>query len=106
MEVTRRLLAQYRSLANGEPGPDGWQKSSQSQEEMLNHLGFEVSFSDDPKPGDPLPAGRDSSGDAATCTEDVLDAGGAAFIYWATPEDVKSMLDTDAGRNFRPPDQS
>lgn len=105
-QLARELISQYRVLLGGGPGPNGWQKVSKLQEDIFAHLGFEISFSDDPKPGTNLPVDRDSASEAASCTEEVLDVGGAAFIYWATPKAVEAMLDTAAGRDFRPAKQS
>jgi hypothetical protein len=104
--LAKDLISQYGQLSDGEPGPNGWQQTSGPQVDMRSHLGFEISFSDDPKPGDSLPAGRDSSSDAAGCTADVLAAGATAFIYWAEPEAVQTMLTSDLGKKLRPSGQS
>jgi hypothetical protein len=101
-EVARSIRSQYEGIVDGEPGPKGWQKSSEPQREILDHLGFEISFSTKPKAGSSLPVGTDSSGDAAACTEQVLDVGGSAIIYWATPAAIEEMLATDLGEKFRP----
>jgi hypothetical protein len=101
-EVVRRIRSQYKGLVNGEPGPKGWQKASSPQWDILTHLGFEISFSTNPSPGKDLPVDTDSSNNAAACTEDVLGAGGTAFIYWATPAGVEEMLETESGEKFRP----
>lgn len=101
-ELARRLLSQYGQLVNGKPGPNGWEKATRPQREIVTHLGFEISFSTEPKPGESLPVESDSSRDAAACTEDVLAAGGRGFIYWATPKAIEEMLSTEEGRRFRP----
>lgn len=103
-DLARRLRSQYASLIDGEPGPNGWQKASEPQREILTHLGFEISFTTKPKPGETLPVDTDSSSDAADCTAAVLKVGGTAFIYWATPAAVEEMLASDLGRKFRPAD--
>jgi hypothetical protein len=101
-EVARSIRSQYEGIVDGEPGPKGWQKSSEPQREILDHLGFEISFSSKPKPGKGLPVDTDSSSEAAACTEEVLNAGGTAFIYWATPAAIGEMLETGPGKKFRP----
>lgn len=100
--LAKSLLDQYRQLVDGKPGPNGWERATKPQRDIVSHLGFEISFSTKPKPGESLPVESDSSSDAAACTEDVLDAGGRAFIYWATPKAIQEMLSTDEGKRFRP----
>ncbi len=101
-QLTKQLLAQYGQLVDGKPGPNGWEKTTKPQRKIIAHLGFEISFSTEPKPGESLPVDSDSSSDAAACTEDVLEEGGGAFIYWATPEAIEEMLSTEEGERFRP----
>jgi hypothetical protein len=101
-QLTRQLLAQYGQLVDGKPGPNGWEKTTKPQRKIIAHLGFEISFSTEPKPGESLPVDSDSSSDAAACTEDVLEEGGRAFIYWATPKAIEEMLSTEEGERFRP----
>lgn len=92
-ELARGIRAQYR---RGDVADSGLGN------ETLNHLGFEISFSTNPKPNAAIAVDRDSPSDAARCTAEALKTGGSAFIYWATPAAIEAMLDSAAGKKFRP----
>ena len=92
-QLARGIRSQYRK---------GQVSGGNSDLDSLTHLGFEISFSTDSKSGAVEAAGRDSPGDGASCTAEVLKIGGAAFIYWATPTAIEAMLETAAGKKFRP----
>ena len=85
--LTGELRRQYRPL-----------------EELVStaHLGFEISFDTSPQPGASEAVDRIGPEQAAACSEQVLAAGGAGVLYWATADSMKAMLDTPAGRRIRP----
>lgn len=93
VQLARGIRSQYRK---------GQISGNTSDLDSLTHLGFEISFSTKPKSGAAIAVDRDSPADGARCTAEVLKTGGAAFIYWATPAAVEAMLDTKAGKKFRP----
>jgi len=101
-EVADELETQYRELAREAPDPAAPGPSPAIGREVLNHLGFEISFSADPKGGTGLAVTRDSPEDAARCSKDVLGTGSGAIIYWATPQAIGKMLATPTGSELRP----
>lgn len=101
-EVADALRSQYEELASGAPDPDVPGATPALGRKILDHLGFEVSFSANPQSGSGLAVTRDSPEDAARCSRDVLRTGSGAIIYWATPEAIEKMLDTSIGRELRP----
>lgn len=93
-ELADGIRAQYRK---GRVSTDAGQSVKQS----LAHLGFEISFSTNPKPDAAIAVDRDSPSSAARCTAEVLKTGGSAFIYWATPGAIETMLSTAPGKKLR-----
>ena len=101
-EVADALRSQYEGLASGAPDPGIPGATPALGRRILEHLGFEISFSASPKAGSGLAVTRDSPRDAARCSRDVLRTGSGAIIYWATPQAIEKMLDTPIGRELRP----
>lgn len=96
-DVASHLRATYQGLESGSGS------SSQPETDLLDRLGFEISFSTSPSPGATEVVEEDSPSDAAQCTQDILSAGGSAVIYWATPRAIEAMLNTPIGRSLRSP---
>jgi hypothetical protein len=68
------------------------------------HLGFEISFGTTPNPRASEAVDRIGPGQAAACSEQVLAAGGAGILYWATPDSLGAMFATPSGERLRPGD--
>lgn len=100
--LARELQDQYRPLFGLAPGPDGWRPAAGEGNALVRHLGFEISFSSTPNPKSSEPIDRVGPEEAAACSRRILDAGGAAIVYWAAPADMRVMLDTATGRTLRP----
>ncbi len=66
------------------------------------HLGFEISFDTSPHSGASEAVDRIGPAQAAACSQQVLAAGGAGILYWATPESMRAMLETPFGHRTRP----
>ncbi|MFM9076952.1 MAG: hypothetical protein ACKORM_01775 [Solirubrobacterales bacterium] len=98
-EVAEAIRSQYGELARGGPEPG---TPYGIGPEVINHLGFEISFSANPKAGSGLAVARDSASEAAKCSKEVVGTGSGALIYWATPAAIEKMLDTPVGRELRP----
>lgn len=98
-EVAEAIRSQYGELARGGPEPG---EPYGIGPQVINHLGFEVSFSAKPKSGAGLAVVRDSASEAARCSKEVLDTGSGALIYWATPAAIEKMLKTPVGKELRP----
>ena len=69
--------------------------------DLLQHVGFEVAFDETPNPKASEPVERIGPQRAAACTAQILEAGGAGVLYWASPESIRAMLDTPLGRSLR-----
>jgi hypothetical protein len=69
--------------------------------DLLQHVGFEVAFDETPNPKASEAVERIGPQRAAACTEQILKAGGAGVLYWASPESIRKMLDTPVGRTLR-----
>jgi hypothetical protein len=89
-ELTRQLRDQYRPLGAL----------------LLRHLGFEIAFDTTPNPKASTAVDRVGPAQAASCSDQILEAGGAGILYWATPQAVEAMLKTSVGRSLRPPGSS
>lgn len=98
-EVAEQIRSEYGELARGGPEPG---TPYGIGPEVINHLGFEISFSTNPKAGSDLAVGRDSASEAARCSKEVLGTGSGALIYWATPQAIEKMLSTPTGKELRP----
>ena len=98
-EVAEAIRSQYGELARGGPEPG---TPYGIGPEVINHLGFEISFSANPKAGSGLAVARDSASEAARCSKEVLGTGSGALIYWATPAAIEKMLETPTGKKLRP----
>jgi hypothetical protein len=70
---------------------------------MVRNLGMEISFSNTPDPSDPRPVASVPPGAAAKCTRVGLKRGNAAFLYWAHPGSIGSLLRTPHMCALRPP---
>jgi hypothetical protein len=66
------------------------------------HLGFEIAFDSSPDPHASEAVERIGPAQAASCSTQILGAGGAAILYWASPAALRAMLDTSAGGVLRP----
>jgi hypothetical protein len=102
--LTDQLIKDYRGIfglslrvhgANGKP-PD-------VTSDLLNHLGYEIAFDETPNPHGSDAVERLGPEQAAQCTHQVLNAGGAGILYWADPDSLKAMLTSRAGRTLRQP---
>ena len=62
-----------------------------------SQFGFEIAFSTTPVPGSNEPVERVSAREAAICSQQIIDAGGAGILYWATPGALEAMLKTPTG---------
>jgi hypothetical protein len=100
--LTGRIVRQYRGTF-GEPlrvgAPQG--QAPDMDADLLRHVGFEVAFDETPNPKASEAVERIGPQQAATCTEQILKAGGAGVLYWASPESIRKMLDTPVGRTLR-----
>jgi hypothetical protein len=70
--------------------------------DLLQHVGFEIAFDQNPTPHAPDPVERTGPAQAAACSDQILKAGGAGILYWADPDSIRAMLDTPTGRSIRP----
>jgi hypothetical protein len=102
--VTDRLIKQYRSvigLSLRVHGPKG--EPPEVTSDLLNHLGFELAFDESPNPHASEAVERLGPEAAAACTHQILRAGGAGVLYWASPDSMKAMLNSRAGLTLRQP---
>ena len=100
--LTGQVIHQYRgtvgeTLRIGAPGSQGPQMDS----DLLRHVGFEVAFDETPNPKASEAVERIGPQQAAACTQQILRAGGAGVLYWASPESIRKMLDTPVGQTLR-----
>jgi hypothetical protein len=72
--------------------------------ELLQHVGFEIALTTKPDPTAPKAEERIGPEHAAACTKQILKAGGTGVLYWASPESLKAMFSSPAGRDLRPID--
>lgn len=70
---------------------------------MVRNLAMEVSFSNTPDPSDPRPVASVPPGAAGKCSRVGLKRGNAAFLYWAHPGSIGSLLRTPRMCALRPP---
>jgi hypothetical protein len=100
--LTPQLLAQYRAAFGTRLPFLAAASAPLFTRELLLHLGFEVAFSPKPNPKGSDAEERLGPRQAAACTQQILRAGGAGVLYWASPEAIASMLNTPALRSLRP----
>lgn len=100
--LTRQLIRQYREMF-GVPLRVGAPKDQppDMDSDLLQHIGFEVAFDESPNPKASEAVERIGPQQAAECTDQVLKAGGAGVLYWASPQSIRAMLDTPLGRTLR-----
>jgi hypothetical protein len=100
--LTEQLIRQYRGVF-GLPLRVGAPKDEppDMDRDLLQHIGFEVAFDETPNPKASEPVERIGPQGAAACTDQILRAGGAGVLYWASPESIRAMLDTPLGRSLR-----
>lgn len=99
--LTPQLLAQYRAAFGTRlPLTDGTRILF--TRELLRHVGFEVAFSSTPNPKGSDAEERLGPPDAAACTRQILRAGGAGILYWASPAAITALFNTPTGRSLRP----
>ena len=103
--ITAQLRGQYKQDF-GVPLIPGLASGPQFDSDLLDHLGFEVAFDASPNPKASEAVERVGPGQAAACTDEILKAGGAGVLYWASPASIRAMLDTSVGRAVRPPARS
>jgi hypothetical protein len=97
-QLTPQLLAQYRAAFGTRlPGVRALFTS-----ELLRHLGFEIAFSTKPNPHGSNAEERLGPQQAAACTGQILKAGGAGILYWASPAAIEAFMRTSIGRGIRP----
>jgi hypothetical protein len=102
--LTRQLIREYRGTF-GLPLRVGAPKDEppDMDRDLLQHLGFEVAFDGTPNPKASEAVERIGPQQAADCTDEILKAGGAGVLYWASPASIRAMLDTSLGRSLRAP---
>jgi hypothetical protein len=100
--LTGQVIRQYRGMF-GVPLRVGAPKDQppDMDADLLQHVGFEVAFDETPNPKASEAVERIGPQRAAACTEQILKAGGAGVLYWASPESIRKMLDTPVGRTLR-----
>ena len=100
--VTDQLIKQYRGVF-GLPLRVGAPKDEPPDvtPDLLNHLGFEIAFDESPNPHANEAVERLGPEQAATCTQQILKAGGAGVLYWADADSIKAMLTSRAGLGLR-----
>jgi hypothetical protein len=100
--LTGQLIRQYRGVF-GLPLRVGAPKDQppDMDSDLLRHIGFEVAFDESPNPKASEAVERIGPQRAAACTEQILHAGGAGVLYWASPASIRAMLDTPQGRTLR-----
>jgi hypothetical protein len=99
--LTSHLLAQYRAAFGTRlPVRDG--STVLFTRDLLQHVGFEIAFSTKPNPKGSDAEERLGPTQAAACTEQILKAGGASILYWASPAAVTALFNTPTGRRLRP----
>jgi hypothetical protein len=100
--LTEQLIRQYRGVF-GLPLRVGAPKDEppDMDRDLLQHVGFEVAFDENPNPKASEPVERIGPDRAAACTDEILKAGGAGVLYWASPGSIRAMLDTPQGRTLR-----
>ena len=105
--LTEQLIGQYRGVF-GLPLRVGAPKDEppDMDRDLLQHVGFEVAFDETPNPKASEAVERTGPQQAAGCTDQILKAGGAGVLYWASPDSIRAMLDTPLGRSLRAPGAS
>jgi hypothetical protein len=101
--LSATLIRQYRSVLGERLGES---EGTELTPALLQHLGFEIAFDEDPEPHASEAIDRIGEKQAAACTKEILDAGGAGILYWATPLSLRAMLQTPYGRTLRPSSSS
>jgi hypothetical protein len=101
--LTPHLIGQYRSM-EGQRLPLPGAAAPVLTRELLQHVGFEIALTTNPDPTAPKAEDRIGPEHAARCTQQILRAGGTGILYWASPESLKAMFETPAGRDLRPVD--
>jgi hypothetical protein len=105
--LTEQLIRQYRGVF-GLPLRVGAPKDEppDMDRDLLQHVGFEVAFDETPNHKAAEAVERTGPQQAAGCTDQILKAGGAGVLYWASPDSIRTMLDTPLGRSLRAPGAS
>ena len=96
--LASKLIGQYRSLFRKKSSGNGPELTPV----LLQHLGFEIALDPHPRAGAADALERIGPEQAAACSAEILEAGGAGILYWATPDSIRLMLDTRQGRKLRP----
>src|SRR4051794_15935479 len=99
--LTAQLRSQYRRLI-GDPLVRGAAANAVFNSDLLNHLGFEIAFDENPNPKASEAVERIGPVQAAQCTQQIERAGGNGVLYWASPASIEKMLDTPVGEALRP----
>jgi hypothetical protein len=99
--LTPQLLAQYRA-AFGSRLPVTGGSAVLFTRDLLQHVGFEIAFSIKPNPRGSDAEERLGPQQAAACTRQILGAGGAGILYWASPGAIASLFETPTGKSLRP----
>ena len=89
--LTRQLVQDYRGVF-GLPLRVGAPKDRppDMDRDLLQHVGFELAFGETPNPKAFEAVERIGPDRAAACTDQILNAGGAGVLYWASPESIRA----------------
>jgi hypothetical protein len=101
--LTAQLIGQYKGTF-GLPLRVGAPKDlpPDMDRDLLQHVGFEIAFDQNPNPKASDAVERVGPEQAANCSDEILKAGGAGIAYWADPPSIRAMLDTPMGLRLRP----
>jgi hypothetical protein len=100
--VTDRLISQYKGVVGLSLRVNGPKDEPPDiTSDLLNHLGFEIAFDESPNRHASEAVERVGPEQAATCTQEILKAGGAGVLYWADADSMKAMLHSRAGLGLR-----
>jgi hypothetical protein len=100
--VTNRLISQYKGVVGLSLRVNGPKDEPPDiTSDLLNHLGFEIAFDESPNRHASEAVERIGPEQAATCTQEILKAGGAGVLYWADADSMKAMLHSRAGLGLR-----
>ena len=104
-ELAQDLRNQYRPLFALTPDEKGSVKAQEPSRTMLEHLGSRSPWST-PNRSSTEAVSRTGPEQAASCSKQIVDSGGAGILYWADADALKAMLETPDGRQIRPPGNS
>ena len=100
--AAEEVRREYRPLFGYAATARGWTNVPGNSSLIERHLGFEVAFSTSPNPNASEPVERIGPEEAARCSQEIVEGGDGAILYWADPSALKAMLDTETGKGLRP----